>query len=102
MANIDWLREDEIRYRSRGLFEAAVRSQRLADVLDAGDDFPPNCAFFDRGALGPITVFEQDGMALVAMPQIGRLLALTPDRAANLAVSLLDWLEDFLPPESAK
>ena len=101
MSTAAWLREDEIRYRSRGQFEAAVQAQRVADLLESGEQYPEHYRFLDRGTLEPISGYECDGMAFVRLPNIGMAFALTPDRVAQLVVPLLGYIEQFLGDESA-
>lgn len=61
------LREDEVTYRARGLFDLAVQRQRQADLLEAGGDFGA-CSFFDRGVIEPVEWGRVDSMTGFMLP----------------------------------
>jgi len=94
-----WLtecREDEMRYRKRGYFERADRIRCFADLVEAGEDHPQPCCYFDRGTCMPIEGHLEDGMAVIHMSG-GSALALTPDLGEQLAGALLHWLRTDAP-----
>lgn len=99
MTNGAWLREDEIRFRARGLFQAAVQAQRLADLLEHGDELPLDCCYLDRGSLEPISGYVNNGVLFIRLPNIDMAFVLTRDRAEQLAAPLLTWL-GFVVEES--
>jgi hypothetical protein len=93
---LQWLREDEIRFRSRGFFVMADQARRLVELVEAGDDFPQLYTYVDRGTQVPLEGYLDGGMAIVLLPMSGISLCITPDRAAALAGALMEWLVAFI------
>lgn len=89
------VREDEMRYRRRGHFIAADNARRLGDYLESGGTRPSTYSYLDRGAIAPLDGYIIEGIAVVMLDN-GTGYAFTPDRASELALAALGWVDpDF-------
>jgi len=89
---VSLFREDEIRFRRRGLFEAAVVTQRRADIIEATGDLYPKCvSYMDRGeATGP-DCYVIDDLFFVPSSNGAAVIAFTRDRAVRLMMMLIGY-----------
>lgn len=86
-------REEEIRARSRGLYDAAVKCQRHADIIEETGDYPLSLpCFMDRGVSNPLDCYVMDGVLMVPSSDGAVALAFTEDRAWVLWCTLVEYL----------
>lgn len=87
------LREEERRFRSHGLYEAAVQSQRRADIIEQTGDYPRLPSYMDRGTCAPPECHIEDGVLVVHASNGAAALAFTEDRATHLFLLLIVHLK---------
>lgn len=86
------LREEEQRFRSQGLYEAAVQSQRRADIIEQTGDYPRAASYMDRGTCAPPLCHIEEGLLVVHASNGAAALAFTEDRAWTLWCILVEYL----------
>lgn len=87
------LRSEEIRFRSQGLYEAAVKIQRRADIVEQTGDYPTAPCYMDRGICEPPSCYIMDGLLCLPSSDGAVSLAFTEDRARYLFLALLAYLK---------
>jgi hypothetical protein len=86
-------RAEERRFRTKGFYEQAVSCQRRADIIEQTGDYPDIPSYMDRGTSTAPRPYVDQGIFVISSSDESVQLAFTKDRAAELLLYLVTYLE---------